>query len=92
MGLFRVRAASFLSGFAIASGFAWFQLQKELQESHEILREQVSLPASDEQRCTTLGVQPADGRLCDEPLQGKGVEERLSRLEALAGFTEESQH
>ena len=39
--LFRARLSSFLAGFAIASGFAIYQLRNDVHESHVALAEQV---------------------------------------------------
>lgn len=41
MGLMRIRVSSFLSGFAVAAGISLYQLKKDLQDSHALLREQV---------------------------------------------------
>lgn len=39
--MFRVRAASFFTGFAVASGIAMFQLQRDVWGSHHILADEV---------------------------------------------------
>ncbi len=39
--IFRARLSSFLAGFAIASGFAVYQLRSDVRESHKLLAEQV---------------------------------------------------
>jgi hypothetical protein len=41
--MFRVRATSFLAGFAVASAIAIYQLQKDVWGSHQILADEVSL-------------------------------------------------
>uniref|UniRef100_A0A7I4DNQ4 Uncharacterized protein n=1 Tax=Physcomitrium patens TaxID=3218 RepID=A0A7I4DNQ4_PHYPA len=38
--MFRVRAASFFTGFAVASGIAMFQLQRDVWGSHHILADE----------------------------------------------------
>ena len=38
--IFRARVSSFLAGFAIASGFAVYQLRSDVRESHVLLAEQ----------------------------------------------------
>merc|ERR1712087_194142 len=38
--IFRARVSSFLAGFAIASGFAVYQLRSDVRESHALLAEQ----------------------------------------------------
>ena len=40
--MFRVRAASFLTGFAAASGIAMYQLQRDVWGSHHILSDEVT--------------------------------------------------
>ena len=40
--MFRVRAASFLTGFAVASGIAMYQLQRDVWGSHHILSDEVT--------------------------------------------------
>ena len=39
--LFRARLASFMSGVAVSGGFAFFQLKKDIVDSHELLVKQV---------------------------------------------------
>ena len=39
--IFRARLSSFLAGFAVASGFAVYQLRNDVRESHALLAEQV---------------------------------------------------
>ncbi|CAK9250719.1 hypothetical protein BDL97_02G101500 [Sphagnum fallax] len=39
--MFRVRATSFLAGFAVASAIAIYQLQKDVWGSHQILADEV---------------------------------------------------
>jgi hypothetical protein len=38
--IFRARLSSFLAGFAVASGYAIYQLRNDVQESHLALIEQ----------------------------------------------------
>jgi len=38
--IFRARLSSFLAGFAVASGFAVYQLRNDVRESHALLAEQ----------------------------------------------------
>lgn len=40
--MYRVRASSFFAGFAVASGVAMFQLQRDVWGSHHILADEVS--------------------------------------------------
>ena len=42
MGLFRVRATSFLAGFGLAAGLGLYQLRQDIISSHEVLSRQVS--------------------------------------------------
>ena len=39
--MFRARLSSFLAGFAVASGFAIYQLRSDVRDSHKLLAEQV---------------------------------------------------
>lgn len=39
--MFRVRATSFFTGFAVASGIAMFQLQRDVWGSHHTLADEV---------------------------------------------------
>jgi hypothetical protein len=46
MVVLRARVISFLAGFAVAGGFALYQLRQDVWESHRVLAAQVSsLPA-----------------------------------------------
>uniref|UniRef100_A0A7S2Z8H9 Uncharacterized protein n=1 Tax=Chloropicon laureae TaxID=464258 RepID=A0A7S2Z8H9_9CHLO len=38
--MFRARLSSFLAGFAVASGFAIYQLRSDVRDSHKLLAEQ----------------------------------------------------
>ena len=44
--IFRARLSSFLAGFAVASGFAVYQLRNDVRESHALLAEQVRISIS----------------------------------------------
>jgi len=44
--IFRARLSSFLAGFAVASGFAVYQLRNDVRESHALLAEQVRVSIS----------------------------------------------
>ncbi|BBM98283.1 hypothetical protein MPTK1_1g12260 [Marchantia polymorpha subsp. ruderalis] len=45
--MLRVRAASFFTGFAVASGMAMYQVQKEVWSSHQTLSAQAQEYHSD---------------------------------------------
>jgi hypothetical protein len=40
--MFRTRASSFFTGFALASAIAMYQLQRDVMGSHRILADEVS--------------------------------------------------
>ena len=44
--MFRVRAVSFFTGFAVASGIAMFQLQRDVWGSHHLLADEVGALSS----------------------------------------------
>ncbi|OAE27660.1 hypothetical protein AXG93_3137s1000 [Marchantia polymorpha subsp. ruderalis] len=65
--MLRVRAASFFTGFAVASGMAMYQVQKEVWSSHQTLSAQ--FPAA----MSTLGQSSCGPALqrSNPPLSGK---------------------
>ena len=100
--IFRARLSSFLAGFAVASGFAVYQLRNDVRESHALLAEQVrnsisnsrprsqtptdALCVSDPYR--SLLHPPLSLSLCAPGNQADGVQKRLQKLEALAAKQE----
>ena len=98
--IFRARLSSFLAGFAVASGFAVYQLRNDVRESHALLAEQVrnsisnSRPRS-QTPCVSLTHTALSSirlslslSLCAPGNQADGVQKRLQKLEALAAKQE----
>ena len=100
--IFRARLSSFLAGFAVASGFAVYQLRNDVRESHALLAEQVRISISNSRPRSQT---PTDAfcvsdpyrsllhpslslSLCAPGNQADGVPKRLQKLEALAAKQE----
>lgn len=102
--IFRARLSSFLAGFAVASGFAVYQLRNDVRESHALLAEQVRISISNSRPRSQT---PTDAfcvsdpyrsllhpplslslSLCAPGNQADGVQKRLQKLEALAAKQE----
>ncbi|KAF5837032.1 hypothetical protein DUNSADRAFT_4912 [Dunaliella salina] len=63
MGLWRVRAGSFLAGFGICAGLALYQIRQEIKESHEVVSSQANEYRSKlEKRVSALEKELADMR------------------------------
>jgi len=102
--IFRARLSSFLAGFAVASGFAVYQLRNDVRESHALLAEQVrnsisnsrprsqtptdALCVSDPYRSLLHPSLSLSLSLCAPGNQADGVQKRLQKLEALAAKQE----